>query len=121
MAILPETVSKAWEKREGPVVLTTVDEAGVPNSIYATCVSKYSDEYLIVADNYFSKTRNNLKKEKKGSLLFITAEKKAYQVKGIVEYHTDGPIFDNMKSWNDPKHPGVAAAAGQSRGSLLRR
>jgi hypothetical protein len=31
MARLPDTVSKAWAAREGPVVLTTVDKKGVPN------------------------------------------------------------------------------------------
>lgn len=111
MAQLPEIVSKAWEDRKDPVVLTTVSTNGIPNSIYATCVSKYKDEYIVVADNYFSKTRENLKKEKTGSLLFITPEKKAYQIKGTVEYHTEGPVFDDMKKWNPEKHPGVAAAA----------
>ncbi len=36
MAQLPEKVVEAWEEREGPIVLTTVDNGGKPNSIYAT-------------------------------------------------------------------------------------
>ena len=111
MAQLPEEVRAAWEKREGPIVLTTVDENGLPNSIYATCVSMFDEETLVVADNYFDKTRKNLQAGSKGSLLFITAEGKSYQVKGRMEYHTEGAVFQDMKKWNPEKHPGHAAAA----------
>ena len=44
MSKLPEDVSKAWNDRKGPVVFATVDENGVPNAIYATCVSKFNEE-----------------------------------------------------------------------------
>ena len=110
MAVLPEAVSKAWGEMDGPVVLTTVDENNVPNSIYATCVGKFSDEALVVADNYFDKTRKNIKSNGRGSLLFITKEGKAFQVKGTIDYVTEGELFDFMKSWNPEKHPGHAAA-----------
>jgi len=51
MAKLPEEVSKAWDERNGPAVLTTVDSAGEPNAIYVTCVSKFAEDSLVVADN----------------------------------------------------------------------
>jgi predicted pyridoxine 5'-phosphate oxidase superfamily flavin-nucleotide-binding protein len=110
MATLPAAVCKAWENREGPIVLTTVDAAGIPNAIYATCVSKYSDDTLIVADNFFSKTRANILAGSVASLLFITKEGKSYQIKGKVEYHTQGAYFEDMKKWNPEKLPGHAAA-----------
>jgi len=111
MAVLPEEVSKAWENRQGPIILTTVSKEGTPNSIYATCVSKYSEDTLIVANNYFSKTLKNIEAGSSGSILFITPENKSYQVKGRIEYHTDGPLFEDMKKWNPEKHPGHAATA----------
>ena len=111
MASLPPLVSKAWDNRKGPVVLTTVDKKGIPNAIYATCVKKYSEDTLVVADNYFHKTRNNIFSGSKGSLLFITEDRKAYQIKGSVEYHKDGEVFEDMKQWNPSKHPGNAATA----------
>lgn len=111
MAQLPKTVSSAWEKMDGPVVFTTVNKNGEPNSIYATCISKFSEEYLLIADNYFSKTRDNIKSGSLGSLLFITDEKKSFQVKGTIEYLTEGLMFDDMKKWNPEKHPGHAVAA----------
>jgi predicted pyridoxine 5'-phosphate oxidase superfamily flavin-nucleotide-binding protein len=111
MAALPESVKKAWDDRKGPAVLTTVDNNGMPNSIYVGCMSLYGDEAVLVADNYFDKTRKNITAGTKGSFLFITNAGKAFQIKGDVEYHTEGEIFDNMKTWNPPKHPGNAAAA----------
>lgn len=111
MAALPEEVSKAWENREGPIVLATVSEDGLPNAIYATCVSKYSEDTMVVANNYFSKTLQNIQAGSKATLLFLTKEQKSYQIKGTIEYHTEGDVFDDMKRWNPTKHPGHAAAA----------
>jgi len=111
MKNLPESVRTAWADREGPVVLATVDAAGIPNAIYASSVHEYGDDTVVVADNYFHKTRANILAGSQGALLFITKERKSYQLKGRFEYHTSGPIFAAMKQWNPAKHPGVAAAA----------
>ena len=113
MATLPEIVSKGWDEKEGPIIFTTVDRDGVPNAIYATCVAKYDEQTIIVAHNYFAKTFENIKANGRGSILFITGEGKAYQLKGSVALHTEGPLFDDMKRWNPQKHPGHAAAALQ--------
>jgi predicted pyridoxine 5'-phosphate oxidase superfamily flavin-nucleotide-binding protein len=111
MTQLPESVLNAWTEREGPVVLVTVDTAGVPNAIYVTCVQKLDNETIVIADNYFNKTRTNILTGSSGALLFITKTGKSFQLKGRIEYHSDGPVFDAMKSWNPSKHPGVAATA----------
>ncbi len=113
MATLPEIVSRAWDEKEGPVIFTTVDREGIPNAIYATCVAKYDEQTIIVAHNYFTKTFENIKTNGHGSILFITGEGKAYQLKGSVSLHTEGPYFDDMKRWNPEKHPGHAAAVLQ--------
>ena len=111
MSALPENVIKAWENHQGPIILTTVDEDGIPNSIYATCVSLYGNDTVVVANNYFDKTKTNILNGSKGSLLFITKENKSYQLKGSFDYLTSGEIYDDMKKWNPAKHPGHAAAA----------
>lgn len=110
MAKLPREVREAWERRTGPVVLATVDASGVPNAIYATCVSKYDEGTLVVADNYFDKTKNNILAGSRASLLFITGDDTSYQVKGTIALHDSGAIYDDMKSWNPEKHPGRNAA-----------
>ena len=111
MAALPENVRSAWEDREGPIILSTVNDDGMPNAIYATCVSTFSDDTIVVANNYFSKTLRNILAGSKGSILFMTKDGKSYQMKGRIEYHKEGRIFEEMKHWNPPQHPGHAAAA----------
>jgi uncharacterized protein len=109
VAKLPDEVLQAWENREGPIVLGTVNEAGEPNIVYLTCVSMYEQDRVVIADNYFDKTRKNILGGSGGTVLFITGEGKAYQLKGALEYHKEGEYFDFMKSWNPEKHPGHAA------------
>jgi len=111
MPSLSEEVIQAWNDRSGPLVLTTVDKNGVPNAIYVTCVNKLSDDIIVVADNYFHKTKDNILAGSEVSLLFITKSNKSYQIKGSVTYQDSGPVFDDMKKWNPSKHPGHAAAA----------
>ena len=111
MPTLPQEILRAWENRNGPIVLTTVDQQGTPNSIYATCVAAFNDNQIVVADNYFNKTRNNILNGSRASILFITGEGKSYQLKGSIQYHISGEVFDDMKQWNPQKHPGHAAAA----------
>jgi hypothetical protein len=111
MKTFPEVVRTAWANREGPVVLATVDAAGVPNAIYVGSVQIHGDDTVVIADNYFNKTRANILAGSRGALVFLTKERKSYQLKGRFEYLTSGPIFDAMKQWNPTKHPGVAAAA----------
>lgn len=110
MAKLPAKIRQAWNELDGPPVLATVDAHGTPNIIYATCINFFGEERMVVADNYFNKTRQNLLKGgRKGSILFIAKDGKAYQIKGSLEYHTKGEVFDQMKTWNPAKHPGHAA------------
>ena len=101
---------EAWDSHEGPIVLTTSDEKGIPNAIYATFVKLLDDGRIVVADNYFNKTRANIKRGSSGSVLFLTKERKSYQAKGSIEYLTDGPIYDDMRQWVDQKKPRIAAA-----------
>jgi len=104
-----DVLKKAWEQRDGAIVLTSVDSNGMPNSIYATCVNMSEDGRIVIADNYFSKTKKNIEHKSNLSVLFITTEGKSYQVKGTFEYYTSGDLFTWMKGWNPEKHPGHGA------------
>ena len=104
-----ELLARAWENREGPAVLATVDATKKPNAIYVGEIWFDAPEGFIVADNYFHKTRANIKNGTRGAILFITKDRKSFQAKGVMTYHTAGPVFDTMRSRHDPKHPGVAA------------
>lgn len=111
MRKIPEKIKEAWQSRENKVIFSTVDTKGMPNSIYATCVSLFNDSTIIIADNYFNKTLQNILSRSKASVLFITKEGVSYQLKGSVIYHTSGEIFNNMKTWNPPSLLGKGAVS----------
>lgn len=107
---LPDEISNAWMEREGPVVMGTINSNGVPNLIYASIVNRMKDGRIAVVDNYFDKTLANIKAGSKASILFIAKNRKAYQIKGSLQYCTEGALYNEMMTWADPKHPrkGVA-------------
>lgn len=107
---IPEDLQKQWDNKESAVVFSTVSVHGVPNSIYATSVSRYDDYTFLVANNFFDKTLKNIMSGSKGLILFITKDEKAFQLKGTVKYCTSGNEFENMKKWNPGKLPGHGVA-----------
>ncbi len=111
MVIIPEEVVQAWEKKQKAVVLTTVSNDGIPNSIYATCAALFEGNKVLIANNLFQKTYNNILGCDKAAVLFISEDfKKAYQFKGCVSYKTEGKEFDDMKKWNPPHLEGRGVA-----------
>ena len=110
MAPLPAAVSDALDGRKDPAVFTTVDKNGRPNAIYASCVYRYDGERVVIADNFFHKTRANISGGSPGALVFMSPEGKSYQLKGRIDYLTEGELFDFMKSRLKPSMPGHAAA-----------
>ncbi len=109
MTALPEKFAEAWEEKLPEVVLATSGANGIPEAVYVSCIKRYGDEKIVIADNYFHKTRANILGGSGGALLFMTIKGEAYQVKGEFEYITEGPIYEDMKTWLDPQYPGVAA------------
>ena len=113
MSTLPEALNEAWENRRGPAVFGTVDVRGTANLVYVSCVWRLSERQFLIADNYFHKTRANILAESRGALLFITRQGKSYQVKGSIDYHTSGDIYETLKRWNAERNrdfPPVGAA-----------
>ena len=107
---LPNIILNEWANKTSAPVVTTVDEEGNTNSIYATCVSIYNEEKILIANNFFNKTLKNIEKGCKGNFLFITEDKKSYQLKGVYTHYTKGDMFDDMKKWNSKTLPGVGVA-----------
>jgi len=110
MKKIPDSIIEAWNNRKGPIVFSTVSEQGIPNSIYATCISRYTENKFMAANNFFDKTLNNILSGCEGAILFMTKESKAYQLKGIVNYYTSGEEFEDMKKWNPENLPGHGVA-----------
>jgi len=91
-------------------VLTTVAPDGTPNAICVGIVGRFDDSTFFGANNCFHKTRENIIAGPKTSLLFLTTERKSFQIKGSIELQDNGPIFDEMKRINPEKYPGHSAA-----------
>ncbi len=109
MSTLPQSFNEAWTNREARMIFTTVSTSGEPNAVWVLCVNKLDDQRILIANNFFNKTLKNIQSGSQGSLLLIAPEREAYQIKGSLEYYTDGPIYQDMKDWLDPKFAGVGA------------
>lgn len=109
MSTLPQSFNEAWTNREARMIFTTVSTSGEPNAVWVLCANKLDDQRILIANNFFNKTLKNIQSGSQGSLLLIAPEREAYQIKGSLEYYTDGPIYQDMKDWLDPKFAGVGA------------
>ena len=109
MAKLTPEALTAWKNHDERMVLTTSSQDNEPNSIWVICAKLINDEQFVIANNAFNKTLGNINQGSKGVLLYIAPERESYQVKGTLEYYTDGPIYEDMKRWLDPKFPGKGA------------
>ena len=109
MPSLPNEAREAWQNRERRMVLSTTDHNNVPNAIWILCAELVDDDKVVIANNSMSKTLENIERGCKASLLFIAPEREAYQIKGSIENHPSGPVYDDMKSWLNPDYPGRSA------------
>jgi predicted pyridoxine 5'-phosphate oxidase superfamily flavin-nucleotide-binding protein len=109
MAKLTPEALQAWQQHEERMVFTTINKDHVANSVWVICAKLINDEQFVITNNAFNKTLENIKSGSKGVLLYIAPERESYQVKGSLEYYEEGPIYDDMKKWLDPKFPGKGA------------
>ena len=109
MTKLTSEALSAWQNHDERMVLTTLSKDNEPNSIWVICAKLINENQFVIANNAMHKTLQNIKDGSNGVLLFIAPERESYQVKGTLEYYEDGPIYDDMKSWLDPKFPGKGA------------
>ncbi len=110
MPHLPPEALDIWNHHVGPAILSTVDPDGQPNTVYVGQVRFEGDRFLI-ADVHFDKTRRNIAAGSTGSLLFITEDTRACQVKGTLTTLTSGADYDRVRYWLNDKHDLHAAVA----------
>ncbi len=113
---LPKEFLRAWSEREPLAALSTVGADGAPNVIWVLCARLTDEGQVVVADNAMSKTRANIDAGGAGALVFLAKPRRAYQMKGPLSYHADGPVFDAMKhGWLDDSYPGCGAVLMEIR------
>ena len=99
MASLNERMKEIFSK-QGIFVLGTADLNGVPNVVPVGAVKILDDETILVSDQYFHKTLNNLKENPKVAISFWeTGKGEGYQVKGDATIQTEGKIYEKTAEW----------------------
>ena len=112
----PAEFLQAWNEREPLAALATTDAGGTPNVIWVLCLHLTDEAQLVVADNAMSKTRTNIDAGSSGTLVFLAQPRRAYQLKGPLSYHADGPVFEAMKhGWLDDSYLGRGAVLMEIR------
>ena len=99
MVKMPADVKETLEKQK-PVPIATASRSGIPNVVFVGLLKIIDDETLMIADNFFYKTAQNLEENPKISILCYNSEsKKSFQIKGNVTVTKEGPDFDAMRAW----------------------
>ena len=97
MASLNERMKEIFAKQR-IFVLGTADLNGVPNVVPVGSVKILDDETILVSDQYFHKTLDNLRENPKVALSFWEMSE-GYQIKGRAKIHTEGKIYDETAEW----------------------
>ncbi len=89
------------------VVLGTSNKKGIPNAVPVGILRYHEDgETLILVDNYFLKTRQNLDDNPVATLSFWDMEEKegklvtksGFQLKGRIKIEDKGPLYEKIKA-----------------------
>ena len=108
MVKLPQKVKKAIKKEEVFSIATSSKNAK-PNVIFVSYLKLIDDKTVLIADNYFKKTKKNLLENNQIAFSVLDEKAASYQIKGRVQYLTKGKYYDEVQKWCDEKHPRKAA------------
>ena len=108
MAQLPKIVKDAMDKQD-IFPIATCSQDGTPNVVYVKFLKVVDDETVLIADNYFNKTRDNILNNPKLSFVVLDEEKGSFQVKGTTKRLMKGPLYDDVQKWVPDDLPKAAA------------
>ncbi len=99
MVKMPADVKETLQKQK-PIPIATASKNGIPNVVFVGLLKIVDDETLMIADNFFYKTAQNLMENPKISILCYNGEtKKSFQIKGDVTVCKEGESFEQMRKW----------------------
>lgn len=87
----------AIEKDNVVFLSTCADD--IPNVVPIGFARPIDDQTILIVDNYMKKTRKNMEKNPRASLVVRDASKCPYQFKGRVEIYESGEYFDDAVDW----------------------
>ncbi len=97
MAALTERMKEIFNKQR-TFVFSTADKKGVPNAIPIGAVKLIDDETILASDQFLNKTLANMKENPVVAISFWD-KFEGYQIKGQVEIHTQGEMFEETTEW----------------------
>jgi hypothetical protein len=111
MVALPEKVIENINTQKGyaRAVLATVSDAGVPNVVPVGAVMVKDPETILIGDNFFKKTLENVRRPNCLVAVASWIDTKGFQVKGTGNYATDGPDYETMKQAIKAYNPNLPA------------
>jgi predicted pyridoxine 5'-phosphate oxidase superfamily flavin-nucleotide-binding protein len=86
--------------------LATSSKNRVPNVVPIAGFKLLDDETLLISDQYFNKTFQNLKENPHVALSWW-GEKAGFQLKGPVTIHTNDEVFNQDVAWMKEKFPAL--------------
>jgi len=69
------------------------------------------DDQVWLVNYFFEKTAENIQKDARVAFTCWTGFESTYQLKGEVEYVTDGEDFEEIKEWAADEHPDRSVSA----------
>lgn len=78
--------------------LATSSEKGIPNVVPIAAFTVRDDGTMLISDQYFNKTLQNMKENPEIALSWW-GEKGGFQIKGTVTIHTNDEIFRENVAW----------------------
>ena len=88
------------------VFLATSSKNSMPNVVPIGAFKLMDDETLLISDQFFSKTMQNLKENPKVAISWW-GEKGGFQIKGQVTLHTNDEVFSQDVAWMKEIRPNL--------------
>lgn len=106
---IPEEAKIVFEKaiKNCQVAVSTSSTDSTPNTVPVVFLKLYDDEHILIADNYFQKTRKNLEENPKISIAFWNTETawEGFQIKGTSKIYTLGKEYEEAFNFVKLKKP----------------
>ena len=102
MVNIPAEIKDILEKAapKYTVAVGTSSKDAVPNAVPVRFAKMIDDEHILIADNFFLKTRKNLEENRQVTVAFWDQEtRNGYQVKGTAKIITSGAIYEDTVNW----------------------
>jgi predicted pyridoxine 5'-phosphate oxidase superfamily flavin-nucleotide-binding protein len=105
MVHIPRNVKELFNK-QALVAFGTANKTGNPNVVPVFWKTIYSDDVVLLIDNFMRQTKHNISENKQVCVSVWDPEtEEAYKLKGVATHHTEDEIYDAGKEFIQIKKP----------------